>query len=67
MSDFVLKTVFWRGMDVSMVERLDSNKVEFTVMLQEGNDLAGVVSGEREDVKRYIAQDDRILAMPFEK
>lgn len=67
MSDFVLKTVFWRGMDVSMVERLDSNKVEFNVMLKEGNDLAGVVSGEREDVKRYIAQDDRILAMPFDK
>lgn len=67
MSDFVLKTVFWRGMDVSMVEGLDSNKVEFNVMLKEGNDLAGVVSGEREDVKRYIAQDDRILAMPFDK
>lgn len=65
MSDFVRRTVFWQDMDVRMVESLDANKVECKVMLKNGNDLAGVVSGEREDVKRYIEQDDRILSLPI--
>lgn len=65
MSDFVRRTVFWQDMDVRMVESLDANKVECKVMLKNGNDLAGIVSGEREDVKRYIEQDDRILSLPI--